>query len=85
MSQEPLKQPIVACQLGNLYNKESVIMFLLDKSSKSSDAAGKSKLADKFEHIRSRKDVKVNFMLNGYKCEETICLQIGGYYTQVST
>ena len=49
ISQEELRPPIVACELGNLYNKESVLEYLLDKSSASSDIA---------KHIRSLKDVK---------------------------
>jgi hypothetical protein len=48
LSQEPLKQPIVACQLGRLYNKESVLEFLLDKSN----------TEKKFAHIRGLRDVK---------------------------
>jgi len=48
LSQEPLKRPIVACQLGHLYNKESVLEFLLDKSS----------TEQKFSHIRGLRDVK---------------------------
>lgn len=49
ISQEELRPPIVSCELGNLYNKESVLEYLLDKSSASSDIA---------KHIRSLKDVK---------------------------
>jgi len=48
LSQEPLKQPIVACQLGRMYNKESVLEFLLDKSNTD----------QKFVHIRGLRDVK---------------------------
>ncbi|KAG8131698.1 hypothetical protein E2320_009619, partial [Naja naja] len=33
LSQEKLSRPIVACELGRLYNKDAVIEFLLDKSS----------------------------------------------------
>lgn len=32
LSQEVLRRPIVACELGRLYNKDAVIEFLLDKS-----------------------------------------------------
>lgn len=32
LSQERLTKPIVACELGRLYNKDAVIEFLLDKS-----------------------------------------------------
>ncbi|KAJ3169312.1 hypothetical protein HK101_011496 [Irineochytrium annulatum] len=31
ISKEPLKQPIVACRLGRLYNKDKVIEFLLNR------------------------------------------------------
>lgn len=34
MSQEPLRKPIVACALGRLYNKDTVIEKLLDKTTK---------------------------------------------------
>lgn len=49
ISQESLHPPIVSCELGNLYNKESVLEFLLDKANATSDIA---------KHIRSLKDVK---------------------------
>ncbi|KAG9353379.1 hypothetical protein JZ751_017974, partial [Albula glossodonta] len=32
LSQEKLRRPIVACELGRLYNKDAVIEYLLDKS-----------------------------------------------------
>ncbi|NWV44604.1 RTF2 protein, partial [Grantiella picta] len=32
LSQEKLRRPIVACELGRLYNKDAIIEFLLDKS-----------------------------------------------------
>lgn len=47
ISQQKLRQPIVSCELGRLYNKESVLEFLLDK--------GSSEIA---QHIRSLKDIK---------------------------
>lgn len=49
ISQEELREPIVSCELGNLYRKESVLEYLLDKSKASTDVA---------RHIRSLKDVK---------------------------
>ena len=49
LSQAELQLPIVACELGNLYNKEAVLEYLLDKASVTSDVA---------KHIRSLKDVK---------------------------
>ncbi|XP_069809734.1 replication termination factor 2 isoform X2 [Dendropsophus ebraccatus] len=50
LSQEKLKRPIVACELGRLYNKDAVIEFLLDKSPDKphADSAG---------HIKSIKNV----------------------------
>ncbi|KAK2194171.1 hypothetical protein NP493_2g18025 [Ridgeia piscesae] len=50
ITQEPLQQPIVACELGRLYNKESVLEMLLDKS--------KFECAQSFDHIRGLKDIK---------------------------
>ena len=49
ISQQELCEPIVCCELGNLYRKESVLEYLLDKSKATSDIA---------KHIRSLKDVK---------------------------
>ncbi|KAL5016735.1 hypothetical protein ScPMuIL_006324 [Solemya velum] len=50
LTQEPLRKPIVACQLGRLYNKESVLEFLIDKS--------KFECASSFDHLKSLRDVK---------------------------
>ncbi|CAL1537574.1 unnamed protein product [Lymnaea stagnalis] len=50
ISQEVLIKPIVACELGRLYNKESVLEFLLDRS--------KFEIASQLEHLRGLKDVK---------------------------
>ncbi|CAM9160563.1 unnamed protein product [Ectocarpus fasciculatus] len=47
ISNEKLVQPIVACELGHLYNKEALLTALLEKS-----------LNAKFSHIRGLKDVK---------------------------
>eukprot|EP00405_Crypthecodinium_cohnii_P016511 CAMPEP_0206456328 /NCGR_PEP_ID=MMETSP0324_2-20121206/22300_1 /ASSEMBLY_ACC=CAM_ASM_000836 /TAXON_ID=2866 /ORGANISM="Crypthecodinium cohnii, Strain Seligo" /LENGTH=274 /DNA_ID=CAMNT_0053927237 /DNA_START=61 /DNA_END=881 /DNA_ORIENTATION=- len=47
LSQEPLRDPIVACKLGNLYNKETLINYLLNK-----------KMPAELWHIRALKDVK---------------------------
>jgi len=51
VSQEPLRQPVVACRLGNLFNKEALIEYLLTKTS---GAQGDSKL----DHIRGLRDIK---------------------------
>lgn len=50
LSQEILRRPIVACELGRLYNKDALIEFLLDKSAEK--ALGKAA-----SHIRSIKNV----------------------------
>jgi len=47
-SQQPLQTPVVACELGRLYNKETVLECLLDKS----------KVTEVVSHLRSLKDVK---------------------------
>lgn len=49
LSGEELKQPVVACELGRIYNKEAVLMALLDKSN----------IPEVARHIRSLKDVTV--------------------------
>lgn len=47
ITQQKLRQPIVSCELGRLYNKEAVLEFLLDKGS-----------CESAQHIRSLKDMK---------------------------
>ena len=48
LSQKELEDPVVACELGNLYNKEAVLGYLLDK-----------KIPSELSHIRKMKeDVK---------------------------
>lgn len=49
LSNNKLSTPIVACQIGRLYNKDAVIEYLLNK-----EAAHNSQVA---KHIRSLKDV----------------------------
>src|SRR5690242_966373 len=53
MSNEPLAEPVVADEFGNLYNKEHVLKFLVDKKNtpeKRYDLAT-------YAHLRSLKDV----------------------------
>ncbi|XP_061487191.1 replication termination factor 2 isoform X2 [Rhineura floridana] len=50
LSQEKLSRPIVACELGRLYNKDAIIEFLLDKSSD-------KVLVEAASHIKSIKNV----------------------------
>ena len=47
LSRDLLKKPIMACRLGNLYNKAAIISALAEK-----------KLPKHFAHIRSLKDLK---------------------------
>jgi len=51
LSKRKLQEPVVSCELGKLYNKDSIIEFLLDKS-----AYGDGDII--CGHIRSLKDVK---------------------------
>ncbi|XP_067229009.1 replication termination factor 2 [Chanodichthys erythropterus] len=51
LSQEKLKRPIVACELGRLYNKDAIIEYLLDKSAERPNT-------EVVVHIRGIKDVK---------------------------
>ncbi|KAI7808068.1 replication termination factor 2 [Triplophysa rosa] len=51
LSQERLKRPIVACELGRLYNKDAIIEYLLDKSAERPNT-------EVVTHIRGVKDVK---------------------------
>ncbi|ETI49879.1 hypothetical protein F442_06489 [Phytophthora nicotianae P10297] len=46
LSSEPLREPIVACRLGNLFNKQALLERLLAKS-----------MPERFRHITSLKDV----------------------------
>ncbi|CAG9769308.1 unnamed protein product [Ceutorhynchus assimilis] len=48
ITQEALREPIVMCHLGKLYNKMALIEALLDRSA----------LAEEFRHIKNLKDVK---------------------------
>ncbi|XP_028261168.1 replication termination factor 2 [Parambassis ranga] len=51
LSQEKLRRPIVACDLGRLYNKDAVIEYLLDKTAERPNA-------EAVVHIRGMKDIK---------------------------
>ncbi|XP_071398948.1 replication termination factor 2 isoform X2 [Centroberyx affinis] len=51
LSQEKLRRPIVACDLGRLYNKDAVIEYLLDKSAERPNTEAAA-------HIRGMKDMK---------------------------
>ena len=51
-----LREPIVSCQLGRLYNKDAILEYLLEsRDSKSKDGYRRPSAV---QHIRSLKDVK---------------------------
>merc|ERR1712029_1072818 len=54
LTQEPLDKPVVACELGRLYNKEAIIEKLLNAKSEGSSSQ-ENGAAD---HIKSLKDIK---------------------------
>lgn len=49
LTQEPLQEPVVACGLGRLYSKSSVLEALLDKDTK----------AESINHIKNLKVITV--------------------------
>uniref|UniRef100_A0AAQ4RRC2 Replication termination factor 2 n=1 Tax=Gasterosteus aculeatus aculeatus TaxID=481459 RepID=A0AAQ4RRC2_GASAC len=51
LSQEKLRRPIVSCDLGRLYNKDSIIEYLLDKTAERPNV-------EAVTHIRGIKDIK---------------------------
>ncbi|KAM8914397.1 replication termination factor 2 [Spinachia spinachia] len=51
LSQEKLRRPIVACDLGRLYNKDAIIEYLLDKAAERPNV-------EAVTHIRGIKDIK---------------------------
>jgi len=57
LTMEPLVRPIVACRLGKLYNKESVISWLL-ASKTAATTGGPDAVQEAFSHIRNLKDLK---------------------------
>lgn len=60
VSNEELRYPIVACELGHLYNKEAVLMALLERT-----------LNPAFQHIRGMKDLIIcRFTANPNYTEE---------------
>lgn len=73
ITQRELVKPIVACELGKLYNKESIIEFLLDRS-----------ICDVTSHIRGLKDVKeLNLTLNtGY---DEKCRELAGHFDTMAS
>lgn len=51
ISKEPLEKPIVACSLGRLYNKDSVIKFLINRLDY------ENPLKTELEHLKSLKNL----------------------------
>ncbi|KAF1391941.1 replication termination factor 2 [Sander lucioperca] len=51
LSQEKLRRPIVACELGRLFNKDAIIEYLLDKTAERPNT-------QTVAHIRGIKDIK---------------------------
>jgi len=58
LTQQPLVRPIVACELGRLYNKEAIIEKLLESKSGSKDSGDKLMPDASTDHIKSLKDVR---------------------------
>ena len=58
LTQQPLVRPIVACELGSLYNKEAIIEKLLENKSGSQENGDKLLPEAATDHIKSLKDVK---------------------------
>jgi hypothetical protein len=58
LTQQPLVRPIVACELGRLYNKEAIIEKLLENKSGSQENGDKLIPEAATDHIKSLKDVK---------------------------
>lgn len=52
LSNEFLREPVVACELGRLYNKEALLQFLLNR-----DSASESQIS-LMKHVRKLKDTK---------------------------
>lgn len=64
ISKKPLERPVVACKLGRLYNKESVVMFLLNR-----DGEVDPTLASELSHLKSLKGSFIN--CNSLRKEES--------------
>jgi Na+-translocating ferredoxin:NAD+ oxidoreductase RNF subunit RnfB len=83
ISKEPLKEPIVTCALGHLYNKEAIITALLSKN-----------LEVNFRHIQNLKDLtEIRFSPNPAYTQASdvspfICpvtqMEVGGKYRFVA-
>lgn len=58
-SKEPLRHPIVACEQGNLFNKEAIVVALINKT-----------LSRAFSHIKGLKVKRLygSFFLIAFNC-----------------
>ena len=63
LSSEKLRKPIVSCDLGRLYNKESIIQYLLEKETNPNVFV---------KHIRNLKDVKELNLTEKFNYEERL-------------
>lgn len=64
ISKKPLERPIVACGLGRLYNKDSVVLYLMNKNDR------EASLASELTHIKSLKSL-INCNLTSSKTQTT--------------
>ena len=62
LTQEPLKRPIVACQLGRMYNKQTILEFLLEMKSGNLNEDDLKYNPDIVRHI---KGIKVSWLHDG--------------------
>ncbi len=62
LSQAPLQEPVVACEMGRIYNKECIIEALLNKTAAAAaepSSSTSSSSSEMISHIKSLRDVKV--------------------------
>ncbi|GAA5836791.1 hypothetical protein JCM3766R1_006265 [Sporobolomyces carnicolor] len=83
LSKQPLRQPVVSCPLGKLYNKEAVISYLLNPPSAGEASPFGSDGLLVASHIRSLKDVTTlrltpNPALDDSNADETEATTLGG-------
>ncbi len=53
LTQERLRRPVVACQMGRMYNKEAIIEWMLAR--KTGNGEGSSSAARNMDHIKGIK------------------------------
>lgn len=62
LSKKPLERPVVACKLGRLYNKDSIVMYLLN--SRQDQELSDPVLKAEMNHIKSMKNVTTCKLIN---------------------